>query len=311
MRSLRLTLCCLLALAVAACGKPHSAGQPSGGVAAPATALAPVAGPAAPAATASQRQEAGLAPARPDKTVVANEDGSETVEETTGDAGTHNSLLAAVASTMAATTPSAAAAPTDSPSLWQEGVSYKRLVPGQPTNAPPGQVEVLEFFWYGCPHCYHLDPALEAWRKSKPAYITFTRVPVVWSDVHRATARLFYALESMGKLDALHTQIFDEIHSKGDPLVAADPNDTATTERLQSTFVSKFGVTGDAFAKAYHSFAVDTDLQRAEQLMIRYRVESVPTFVVNGKYVTDVSMAGSPEKLIALIGDLAAQEHKR
>jgi thiol:disulfide interchange protein DsbA len=93
--------------------------------------------------------------------------------------------------------------------------------------------------------------------------------------------------------------------------VAADPNDTATTERLQSTFVSKFGVTGDAFAKAYHSFAVDTDLQRAEQLMIRYRVESVPTFVVNGKYVTDVSMAGSPEKLIALIGDLAAQEHKR
>jgi thiol:disulfide interchange protein DsbA len=211
---------------------------------------------------------------------------------------------------MAAGTSAAAAATLSGPTLWQEGVNYTLLVPAQPTSAPPGQVEILEFFWYACPHCYDLDPLIEAWRKTKPAYITFTRVPVLWSEAHRSTARLFYTLEALGKLEQLHGDVFKEIHVNHDPLIAADPGDAAGAERIQAAFVKKFGISEDAFKKEYHSFGVDQKMQRAEELMIRYRVEAVPTFVVDGKYVADVRTAGGPEKLVALIDDLAAQEHK-
>jgi len=309
MRATYLSLLVILALAATACGRQQSVqdrGQPA---TTPATALAPPAGTAAPAATAAQRQQAGLAPNAP-RAARLNEDGSETVDESTGDSGTRNALLAAVASTVAAGSSNASAATTTGPTLWQEGVNYTRLVPGQPTSVPPGQIEVLEFFWYGCPHCYALDPLVEAWRKTKPAYVTFSRVPVMWSEGHRSTARLYYTLESLGKLDALHGEVFKEIHVNNDPLITSDPNDTAGAERIQRAFLKKLGVSEDAFNKAYHSFAVETDLQRADQLGVRYRIEGVPTFVVNGKYVADVRSAGSPEKLIALVDDLVAQEHR-
>jgi len=311
MRASHLSLLLGLALALAACGKQQSANE-HGEATTPATALAPPASDSTPAptATASQRQEAGLAPSRPSKTTRPNEDGSETVEETTGDSGTHNLLLAAVASTMAASTAAATAATTTGPTLWQEGVNYTRLVPAQPTSVAAGQVEVLEFFWYACPHCYAIDPQVESWKKTKPGFVSFSRVPVMWSEGHRSTARLYYTLESMGKLDQLHGEVFKEIHVNGNPLIATDPNDTAGAERLQTAFLKKFGISEDAFKKAYHSFAVETALQRADQLVLRYRIEGVPAFVVNGKYVADVRSAGSPERLLSLVDDLAAQEHK-
>jgi thiol:disulfide interchange protein DsbA len=310
MRTVRLGFVVLAALALSACGKPQSAHTQRPAVTTPTAQLAPPEGPA-PRATPTQKQEAGLAPTPAAKVKRLNEDGSETVEETTGDSGSHNTLLAAVASTMAAGTPAAAAATTlTAPTPWQEGVNYTRFVPAQPTAVPAGQVEVLEFFWYGCPHCYAIDPAVEAWRKTKPAYITFVRVPVMWSEGHRSTARLYYTLENMGKIEQLHSEVFKEIHVNNDQLIGSDPNDTAAAEKMQTTFVKKFGITEDAFKKAYHSFAVETSLQRADQLVERYRIEGVPTFVVNGKYVADVRSAGSPERLLSLVGDLAAQEHK-
>ncbi|HWJ35815.1 MAG TPA: thiol:disulfide interchange protein DsbA/DsbL [Steroidobacteraceae bacterium] len=299
-----------LTLVLGACGKQQSANDQRHAATTPATALAPPPSDATPTATASQRQEAGLAPTRPSKIARPNEDGSETVEETTGDSGTHNPLLAAVASTMAATTSTASAATTTGPTLWQEGVNYTRLVPAQPTSAAAGQVEVLEFFWYGCPHCYAIDPLVESWKKTKPGFISFSRVPVMWSEGHRSTARLYYTLESIGKLDQMHGDVFKEIHVNGNLLVATDPNDVAGAERIQTAFVKKYGVSEDTFKKAYHSFAVETSLQRADQLVLRYRIEGVPTFVVNGKYVADVRSAGSPERLLSLVDDLAAQEHK-
>ena len=310
MRAYHAALLLLLTLGVGACGRQQSADDRGQAATAPATALAPPAATTAPTATPSQRREAGLAPA-PGKITRTNEDGSETVEETAGDSGTHNPLLAAVASTMAATTSTAmAATPMTGPTLWQEGVNYTRLVPGQPTSVPSGQIEVLEFFWYGCPHCYAIDPLIEAWKKSKPAYITFSRIPVMWSEGHRSTARLYYTLESLGKLDQLHGEVFKEIHVNGNQLVASDPNDAAGAERLQTAFVKKFGISEDAFKKAGHSFAVETALQRADQLVLRYRIEGVPTFVINGKFVADVRSAGTPERLISLVDDLAGQEHK-
>ena len=234
-----------------------------------------------------------------------NEDGSETVEDVPSDSGAHNPLLAAVASTVAAATSTASAAAL---SGWQEGVNYTRIVPAQPTAVAPGQVEVLEFFWYACPHCYAIDSLVESWKRSKPTYVSFSRVHVMWNDIHRAHARLFYTLEALGKLDQLHTEVFKEIHVNGDPLVGADP---AETERMQAAFVKKFGIPEALFRDKYHSFDVDNAMRKADELVQRYRVDGVPRFIVNGKYVVDVASAGSPERLISLIGDLAAQEQKR
>jgi thiol:disulfide interchange protein DsbA len=310
MRAPALWLIVALTLALGACGKQQTSDNRQQSAATPATALAPPTDTAPPAATATEREDAGLAP-RQSKITRPNEDGSETVEETTGDTGSHNPLLAAVASTMAATTSNAAAATTTTaPTLWQEGVNYTRLVPAQPTSVSPGQVEVLEFFWYGCPHCFAIDPLVESWKKTKPAYVSFSRVPVMWSEGHRSTARLYYTLESLGKLDLLHSEVFKEIHTNGDPLIATDPNDTAGALRLQAAFLKKFGIPEDTFTKASQSFAVETALQRADQLVLRYRIEGVPTFVINGKYVADVRSAGAPERLLSLVEDLAVQEHK-
>jgi len=287
-----------LTLALGGCGgKQSGTVEPARSDTTPATALTPP----APAAAAP----------KPATLTRLNEDGTESREEPAGDSSTRGPLLTAVAATLAAGTSKAAAATvTDPPTLWQEGVNYTRLVPAQPTYVAPGQVEVLEFFWYGCPHCYALDPLVEAWRKTKAPYVAFSRVPVMWSEAHRSTARLFYTLKSLGKLDQLHGDVFKEIHLNGDPLVTGDPNDTAGAERLQSAFVGKFGISADQFSKAYRSLPVETDLQRADELGLRYRVEAVPTFVVNGKYVADVRTAGSQERLIAMIEDLAAQEHR-
>lgn len=291
------------AFALAACGKQDAAVEH-----APATAATPQ---AVPSGGAVRQKTAEQASDLPTKITRMNEDGSETVEDVPGDSGAHNPLLAAVASTVAASTSTASAATISGPTLWQEGVNYTRLVPAQPTAVPAGQVEVLEFFWYACPHCNSLDPMIESWKKTKPAYVSFSRVHVLWNDGHRSLARLYYTLDALGKLDQLHGEVFKEIHVHGDPLVAADPRNAAESERMQMTFARKFGISENDFTKAYHSFTVDTALQRADELVQRYRVTGVPTFVINGKYVADVYTAGDAEHLLSLVGDLAAQEHKR
>jgi thiol:disulfide interchange protein DsbA len=298
-------LCLALALALAGCGKQQSVDQ-----------RAPGSGPAAasaPAAVAPRGDAAGQKPAEqpsdlPSKITRMNEDGSETVEDVPSDSGAHNPLLAAVASTIAASTSTASAAATVG--SWQDGVNYTRLVPAQPTAVPAGQVEVLEFFWYACPHCYQFDPLVESWKRTKPAYVSFSRVHVMWSEGHRSLARLFYTLESMGKLDQLHGEIFREIHVNSEALVAANPSNQAETERIQSAFVRRFGISESDFKNAYHSMSVDLALQRADELVQRYRIDGVPRFVVNGKYIADVASAGTPERLMSLVADLAAQEHK-
>jgi thiol:disulfide interchange protein DsbA len=303
MRRQRMALLLCVALILCACGRQQSSGP------APATANAP----ARPAASGT----AALKPTAHDKTAEAdlatinhlNEDGSETVEETPGDTGARNQLLAAVASTVTAATTTAAAA-TLPGTQWQEGVNYTRLVPAQPTSVAAGQVEVLEFFWYACPHCYALEPLVETWNKSKPAYVSFSPVPVLWNENHRALARLYYSLDRLGKANQYHGEIFKEIQVNGDPLIGADPNNAAQAERVQLAFIKRLGVSEDAFEKEYHGFDVETAMAKADQLALRYKITAVPTFVVNGKYIADATSAGGPERLIALISDLVAQEHK-
>ena len=192
---------------------------------------------------------------------------------------------------------------------WQPGVNYDPVVPAQPTSVAPGKVEVMEVFWLACPHCYAIEPHIRSWPKTKPAYVEFVRVPVIWQDIHRAHARLYYTLEALGR-DDLIAKAFDTIHqdleNRVPPLVGQSEEETF---RLQQQFAVQNGVSADDFAKAYNSFSVSSNLQRAEEITQRYHVQGVPFFVVNGKYSSEVAKAGSESKLIELINDLAASEH--
>jgi len=188
---------------------------------------------------------------------------------------------------------------------WKPGVNYDALTPAQPTNVSPGKVEVVEVFWLGCPHCYALEPFVEAWLKNKPSYIEFVRVPVMWGPAHRAHARLFYTLQALNRPD-LFEKAFDVIQQQHQPLIAQSDDETL---KLQEGFAKDNGISVDDYAKAYNSFSVNSNLQRAEALTQRYQVQGVPLVVVDGKYTTDVAKAGGPQQLIQIIDDLAASEH--
>jgi thiol:disulfide interchange protein DsbA len=202
-------------------------------------------------------------------------------------------------------------------SPFKEGVHYRRLTPTQPTNAPPGQVEIVEIFSYGCPHCFALEPKLEGWRKeiatddnaahsdvhrskNKPSFVLFQRIPAVTNDAALVQARVFYTAELLGKLETLHSLIFREIQLNGNPLNSMDK---------AKAFFTANGVAQADFDKVFTSFALESKLQNANMLLRRYRVSSVPFFVVNGKFTTDISSAGGEEQLFQLLNELAVREH--
>ena len=196
---------------------------------------------------------------------------------------------------------------------WKPGVNYDPIVPSQATSVPAGKVEVLEVFWYACPHCYELESYLSDWRKKKASYIEFVRVPVMWGPVHRAHAQLYYTLKELGRND-LDQKVFDTLHSGANPLVGHTPEGTL---QLQTEWATANGIDAATFKKAYSSFAVNSDLQHAQEITERYHVEGVPFIAINGKYATDVSKAGANassnemahQALIQLINDMAASEH--
>ncbi|HTC14982.1 MAG TPA: thiol:disulfide interchange protein DsbA/DsbL [Steroidobacteraceae bacterium] len=281
-----LTLAVLLALAACARQTP-----PTTAAAAPAAseAAAPVSAPAAPAPSGQSETEQA--------TASQESGGTDSDHEARSDAS-----LEKIAG---------ASGPTLPAGKWQPGVSYEPLVPAQPTDVAPGKVEVLEFFWLACPHCYALEPELRGWLKTKPGYVEFVRVPIIWQPIHRAHARLYYTLEALGR-DDLVAKAFDTIHqdleSRQPPLYG---DSDAETFRLQQQFAAQNGVNADAFAKAFNSFSVNASMQHAEEAAQRYQVQGVPLIVVNGKYTTDVGKAGSESRLIELINDLTAVEHAR
>lgn len=185
---------------------------------------------------------------------------------------------------------------------FELGVNYLRLSPTQPTSSNPDQVEVCEVFWYGCPHCYNFDPMLEQWRQQQPDYVSFVRVPAVWNDLLRIHARAFYTAEALGKGEEMHAEFFREIHERRNGL---------DTEAKLTEFFGRFGVDAETFKTTFDSFAVQAKLQRADELNRRYRIGSVPTLVINGKYTTDASQAGGTyEDLLALTDELVAAERE-
>ena len=256
--------------------------------------------PVTPEPMAQQEPPAQPAPAQ-EPSEVESEQAATASQETTSDANgeerTDNSLARL------------AQLPADplANSRWKKGTHYEELTPAQPTNVGPGKVEVTEVFWFGCSHCYALEPYLAKWEKQKPEGVELVKVPVMWGPVHRAHARLYYTLQALNRED-LVSKVFDTIHQRGNILAA---NDEKRTQAMQRDFAVANGIKAEDFDKAYNSFSVNTNLQRAAMLTQRYRVEGVPLVVVNGKYVTDVGRAGGQNELLQLINDLAAAEKKR
>jgi thiol:disulfide interchange protein DsbA len=203
---------------------------------------------------------------------------------------------------------SASSAPTAAASLsqWKEGTNYT-VLPNPQAPAVPGKVLVNEIFWYGCSHCYALDPLLESWKLKKPDYVEFVRIPVIWGPVHRQHARLFYTIQALGRGD-LHSTVFDAIHMSGIPL-AGRTDEEARAMHLE--FLKEHGVTEKAFNDAYDSPQVTANLQRAEELTKTYQIAAVPTLIVNGRYSTGVTQAGGSGALLTLVNDLAASEQQR
>jgi protein dithiol oxidoreductase (disulfide-forming) len=191
---------------------------------------------------------------------------------------------------------------------WQVGKNYTPIVPAQPTSVGPGKVEVVEVFWYGCNHCYTLDPYLESWSKNKPAYVEFVRLPVMWGPAHKSHARFYYTLLALGADKTLHTKAFDTIHRGGNPLLG---NDEESSFKAQLAFAKANGLDEKKFTETYRSMWVETKLRQAEELTKRYRVEGVPMMVVNGKYSADVGSAGGHSQLVSLLNDLSASEKRR
>jgi thiol:disulfide interchange protein DsbA len=184
----------------------------------------------------------------------------------------------------------------------QQGVHYKLLTPAQPTNVAPGKVEVVEVFWYACGHCYLLEPKLEAWeRKGRPANVQLVRLPATWNNVLKTHARVFYTMELLGRQD-LNPEIWREINVKRNML--------DTPAAIEAFFTSR-GVSKADFNKAFAGFSVDSKIMKAEDLNRRYKITGTPTVIVNGKYVTDIGMAGGEEQLFQVINALVARESAR
>ena len=184
---------------------------------------------------------------------------------------------------------------------FKEGKDFKRLDKPVAPDAPAGKVDVIEFFWYSCPHCHAFEPTLDAWVKAAPKDLSIRRVPVAFNASFVPQQKLFYTLEGMGKLDALHAKVFRAIHVEKAKLAKDD-------EIL--AWVTQQGVDAAKFKEVYGSFSVANQVRRASQLQDAYGVEGVPSMGVAGKYYTDGTMAGSMQTVLQVVEYLAATARK-
>jgi thiol:disulfide interchange protein DsbA len=173
-----------------------------------------------------------------------------------------------------------------------EGTHYVKLSTALPVSLPADKkIEVVEFFSYGCPHCYNLEPLLDAWVKKLPADVSFRAVPVGFSLQFQVLQKTFYALEEMGQLANMHRKVFAAIHGQGRRM---------GTEADAAAFMKDSGIDGAKFAEAYKSFGVNTKASRAKQLSEGYKIDGVPAIGVHGRFYTAASLAGTHERALAV-----------
>lgn len=184
------------------------------------------------------------------------------------------------------------------------GQDYNVINPPQATESP-GKIEVTEFFWYGCSHCYALEGPLETWIKKLPADVAFKRVPAMFNEQWGVAGRVHYTLDAMKQLDRLHKPLFDAIHKD---------NLRITNESAVADWLAKNGVDAAEFKKVSRSFSVESRLRRAIQLTESYKFDGVPAIAVNGRYVALSSQAKSQDRMLDTVDkliDMARKEVKK
>ena len=189
----------------------------------------------------------------------------------------------------------ASAAPaqlTEKPGV-RVNVDY-RLIEQQPVPKD-GRVEVIDFFWYGCPHCYNLQPALEDWIARKPADVVVRRIPAFLRDSWLPHARIYYTLEALGEVERLHQQVYHGYHVQ--ELHMSKPE-------VMEQWAARHGIEPRKWIQAYHSPEVTRRVERARELTLEYSVQGTPSLVVAGRYLTSPAMTGSERRMIPVLDEL-------
>lgn len=181
-----------------------------------------------------------------------------------------------------------------------EGIEYEVLDKPQPAPTD-GKVEVIEFFSYACPHCYHFDPYVEQWKKSRPDNVEFIRIPAVFSKNWETLATLYYAAEALGVQEKMHPLIFEAMHGKGKKIRSFDD--------LKALFEAN-GVNGEKLEQAMNSFTVAAKTRRAKAMTQSYGIKSVPNMVVQGKYRTNSTLAHGHENVFKVVDFLINKVEK-
>ena len=178
------------------------------------------------------------------------------------------------------------------------GTHYQVLSRLAPVDAPPGKIEVVEFFWYNCPHCNAFEPMLEAWIRRQPADVAVRRIPRRFADNEVPQQQLYYALEAMGLVEKLHAKVFVAVHKENRKLDRGDQI---------ADWIATQGVDRAKFIESYNSFAVQAKVNRALQIQEAYKLEGVPSLGVAGHYLTEAPMAGTPERALMVVDSLLAE----
>ena len=184
-----------------------------------------------------------------------------------------------------------------------EGTHYVKLQTPAPVTLPSAEkkIEVVEFFWYECPHCHQFEPLLEGWVKKLPADVAFRQVPVGFTARHQLHQKLFYTLEDLGLLATMHRRVFAAIHVQ---------NRRVSSEAEIMAFIKDLGVDTAKFSDAYKSFQVNTKASRAKQLSEAYKIDGVPALGIQGRYFTSGALAGSHERALA-VADFLIQRSRQ
>ncbi|MBV4538877.1 MULTISPECIES: thiol:disulfide interchange protein DsbA [Pseudomonas] len=178
------------------------------------------------------------------------------------------------------------------------GKEYIELSNPVPVSQP-GKIEVVELFWYGCPHCYHFEPTVNPWAEKLPADVNFKRVPAMFGGPWDAHGQMFLTLEAMGVEHKVHAAVFKAIQEQGKKLVKPDE---------MAEFLATQGVDKDKFLATFNSFAIKGQVNQARELAKKYEITGVPSMVVNGKYRFDLGTAGGPEGVLNVADQLIAKE---
>ena len=179
---------------------------------------------------------------------------------------------------------------------------YGELSPPQPVEAKEGKIEVVEFFWYGCPHCHRLEPYIEAWLKKLPPDVEFRRIPAVFNQRWAHDAAIYYTLEAMGLVEKLHRPLFDAIH-----------NDSLRTdnEAALSQWLQKRGVDSKKFMDTMKSFGVQSKTRRAVQQTVAYKIDGTPAMAVHGRYTVSADQGRSQQGMLQTVDSLVAMARKQ